>query len=136
MTTRLLSRCPAAEQARYMEILEKKVAESPLGLSPGRCWYGPHNDTLLVFRDGELAAGLVIQTIAMLDPLILVEPLSARALLEIRDKAEGILTGLDFDEYWLCGSPEQQPEWIDLLLKDGTVEDLHAAGFHTFRRRI
>jgi len=133
----LLRYCSQREVRDYVDILERAVANSRLDLAPGRVWFGPHIDTLLVFLDDKLVAGLCVRTVGMLDPLVIVDdlgPLPARLLDHVRLRAEGVLTAQGHEEYYL-GVPAEAPKgWSELIVKMGGSEDLAAQGTRMFRR--
>lgn len=138
-SARLLSSCTQSEVHDYVTQLEAAVAASPMGLSPGRTWFGRNVDTVLAFRDGHLVAGLVVRTVGMLDPLVLVGdlgPLPARFLDNLRLRAEGALMVSFHEEYLFHIGPEAPAGWVELILKMGGTEDLGADGIATFRRKL
>ena len=136
---RLLSNCSRQEVHDYIAQLEAAVATSPMGLSPGRSWYGHHVDTLLAFYDDQLVAGLVVRSVGLLDPLVVtgdLGPLPARFLDNLRQRAEGVLVAKAHEEYLFHIGPEAPAGWAELILKMGGTEDLDAEGIRTFRRRL
>ena len=138
-SARMLSSCTPQEAREYIAQLEAAVAASPMGLSPGRVWYGPHIDTLLAFYDGRLAAGLAVRSVGLLDPLVVtgdLGPLPARFLDNVRQRAEGILVARAHEEYLFHTGPEAPAGWVELILRMGGTEDLGADGIRTFRRRL
>jgi len=139
-STRLLSRCYAAEAAEFVAILEKGVRDNPVGVSPGPTWCGPAIDTLLVFYDGKLVAGLCIRKVAMLDPLVIVGdlgPVPARLLDYMRLRAEGMLLPQGVDEYYFCVPVgNSQPSWLRILTQMGGTENLSDDGIELFRRKL
>lgn len=138
-SARMLSSFTPTEAREYIAKLEAAVAASPMGLSPGSRWYGPHVDTILVFRDGDLVAGLVVRTVGVLDPLVVtgdLGPLPARFLDNLRQRAEGVLMAQAHEEYLFHVGPEAPAGWVELILKMGGTEDLGAEGIQTFRRKL
>ena len=138
-STRLLSTCNRQEAHDYIAQLEAAVAASLMGLSPGRSWYGPHIDTLLVFLDGALVAGLAVRTVGLLDPLVVTGDLGAfpaRLLDHVRLRAEGVLVAQAHEEYLFHVGPQAPAGWVELILKMGGTEDLGAEGIQTFRRKL
>lgn len=136
---RMLSSCTKSEAHDFIAQLEAAVAVSPMGLSPGPRWYGPHVDTILAFRDGDLVAGLVVRTVGLLDPLVVtgdLGPLPARLLDNLRQRAEGVLMAQAHEEYLFHIGSEAPAGWVELILKMGGTEDLGAEGIQTFRRKL
>lgn len=135
-STRLLSSCTPAEVRTYVEKLEELVRDSEYGVSPGPAWIGPRNDTLLVFLDGDLVGGICPKTLAFLDPLVFDETgiaFPALVLNELRLRAEGLLIGNGFKEYYFH-VPEQAEAYIKGLLSMGGIEEIK--GVRIFKRRL
>lgn len=137
-STQLLSQTYEAKRLDYIAALERAVAVSPVSVAPGPTWVGPNIDTLLIFLDDKLVAGLCVRRVAMLDPLVVVEhpgEVAAGRLLDYgRLRAEGVLQGMGFNEYMFCIPEADNGTFAELMRGMEGTEVLE--GLSLFQRRL
>ena len=120
----LLSRMHKERLEATLLRLEHLVAErDDVDIAPEAGWVGNGKDTLCIFLGGQLVAALVIQNLPMLDPLVLRRDIAWPALVleYARLRAEGLLQGQGFDEYFVGVPSDYDGDWHKYLhASDGT----------------
>jgi len=121
-----------------LQELEHLVAErDDVDIAPEGGWVGEGKDTLCVFLGGQLVAAFVVQTLPMLDPLVLRKdiPWPALVLEFARLRAEGILQAKGFDEYYAAVPAAFDGDWHKYIHSGEGTERLDQSEKLAFYRR-
>jgi hypothetical protein len=101
-------------------------------------WLRENTDTLCLIMDGEIVGGIVFQSAALVDPLVLSQDAPFRPVLYeiLMLHLQGLLLGRGTTEY-VFGTPMAGlDDYRKFLERQGLAEPVGEGQIHFFRRRI
>lgn len=134
LRTEFLSQLRGATLADRLEQLERIAWEADVE-PPAAGWVGTEKDTMLLLLGGRVVAGLTIQKVPFLDPLVLQPdtPWPALVLEVARNRAEGVLKAQGCDEY-MVSIPEEMAETWHKYVRESEGTD--SVPLRTYRRPL
>ena len=128
----------AVARARAVfKLTEIADAYQPADILPD-AWLRDNTDTLCLILDDEIVGGIVFQSAALVDPLVLSQQAPFRPVLYeiLMFHLQGVLLGRGTSEY-VFGTPmEGLDDYRKFLERQGLAEPVGAGQIHFFRRRI
>jgi hypothetical protein len=99
-------------------------------------WFGPRTDTLVLFSNGDVIAGVVIHQIVMTDPLILGDKIGRSVALDLMwQHLQGVLVGKGISQFFFS-LPDALPEWKALIDRDGFAEEMGGTKIAFYRKDL
>jgi len=133
----LLSQLDRATQAKVLTELERLVAtRQDVSLAPSD-WFGPNIDTLCLFSGDMLLGAVVLQTVALVDPMILTDEVAKAVSVDLLwSHLNGFLVGRGCREFFFGLPRGKLPEYASVLTKEGYAEQLGGDATDFYRKRL